>query len=170
MTTPRHDPLLGTDRVVVDGTNLVRELTRRGRGMPPAAVIARLRAAIPATVHVELVFDGPAVGRMRGERIAAGLEVVYAGRLSADDRIRAIVDDARLQRGPAGVAALLVVSDDGDLRASVRARGARTSTLAWLIGRLDRPTRATAAASVGNPPPRRPAPRRSRPPSGRMPP
>lgn len=164
MTTPRHDPLLGTDRVVVDGTNLLRELARRDRGTPQAALIARIRAAIPPAIHVELVFDGAPVKGMRGERIASGLEVIHAGRISADERIRMIVDDARMRHGPAGVAGLLIVSDDGELRASVRTRGGRTSNLAWLIGRLDRPSRTTAATSVGNPPPRR-----SRPPSGRMP-
>ena len=164
MTTPRHDPLLGTERVVVDGTNLLREPTRPDRGTPQAAPIARLRAAIPPAVRVELVFDGPPVKGMRGERIASGLEVIHAGRISADERIRAIVDDTRMQRGPASVGGLLVVSDDAELRTSVRTRGARTTTLAWLIGRLDRPSRATAATSVGNPPPRR-----ARPPSGRMP-
>jgi hypothetical protein len=43
---------------------------------------------------------------------------------------------------------LLIVSDDHDLRARLRAKGARTAGSAWLIGRLERPR--LSAPSVGN--------------------
>ena len=46
---------------------------------PPAALIGRLRGAIPAATTIELVFDGPPERGLRNERIAAGLVVRYSG-------------------------------------------------------------------------------------------
>jgi len=147
MATSR-DPLAATGRLIVDGSNLLPALARSDRGAPPAALIGRLRAAIPATVAVELVFDGAPDPGLRGERIAAGVTVRHAGRRSADE---AIVDLIR-RSGPTyasrGAEAILVVTDDRELGAAIRALGARTAGTAWLIGRLDRPR--LASPSVGN--------------------
>jgi hypothetical protein len=156
MATGRHDPLIGTERVVVDGTNLARTLSARGGGIPGVALIARLRAAIPADIQIELVFDGPVQGALRGERIAPKLEVRHGGRRSADDVIRSIVDDTRIRYGPAAVGGTLVVSNDTALRTSASTRGARTSSLSWLLDRMDTAGASRsanrAAPSVGNPP------------------
>jgi hypothetical protein len=103
---------------------------------------------VPATIGIELVFDGPPEPGMRGERVAAGLIVRHAGRRSADEVLVGLVDEARAAVGPEGAAGLLVVSDDHALRVALRARGARTAGSAWLLGRLDRPR--LAAPSVGN--------------------
>jgi hypothetical protein len=146
--SPPRDPLSGTDRLIVDGSNLLHALARRTGPAPQAALIGRLRAAIPAQVGVELVFDGPPEAGLRGERIAAGLIVRHAGRRSADEVLVDLVDQARAAAGPAGAAGLLVVTDDRDLRTSLHAKGARTAGTAWLLGRLDRPR--LAAPSVGN--------------------
>ena len=148
MPTSR-DPLAGTRRLIVDGSNLLPALARTGGTVPPAALIGRLRAAIPASVAVELVFDGPPEPGLRGERIAAGVTVRHAGRRSADD---VIVDLAG--RGSAA-GDVLVVTDDRELAASVRELSARTARSAWLVGRLERPH--LASPSVGN---RRPPPAR----------
>ncbi len=143
-----RDPLTGTERLLIDGTNLLYAISRRPGAAPPAAIIGRLRGAIPAPIEIELVFDGSPDRGMRGERTAAGMSVRYAGRRSADELLRSLVDEGRSQIGSSGIAAWLVVSDDHALRASLRERGARTAGSGWLLGRLDR--RALASPSVGN--------------------
>lgn len=137
------DPLAGVERVFIDGSNLVHALAR-GRALargsapePPSAIVARLRAAFPPAVIVDLVFDGPAAGGIAG-RLATGLRVAYSGRRSADQ----VIDDgiaAQLAAdGPAGTWGILVVTDDRGLRDAVRSKGARTAGTAWLAGRIGR--------------------------------
>lgn len=193
MTTLPRDPLTGTDRLLIDGTNLLHALSKRAGPAPPAALIGRLRAMVPASIGIELVFDGMPERGMRGERVAGGLIVRHAGRRTADELLLSLVDEARAAVGLEGTAGLLVVSDDHALRASLRSKGARTAGAAWLLGRLDRSK--LSAPSVGNrrpPPPTTPAnapdepdrpgwkpgrgatrkrgnPRRGHPPSGSMP-
>lgn len=152
MTTLPSDPLTGTDRLLIDGTNLLHAMSRKPGAAPQAALIGRLRAIVPAYIGIELVFDGAPDSGMRGERIAAGLIVRHAGRRSADELLLSLVDETRATAGSAAAGALLVVSDDHALRASLRAKGARTAGSAWLLGRLERPK--LSAPSVGN---RRPA-------------
>jgi hypothetical protein len=148
VTTAPRDPLIGTDRLLIDGSNLLPALSRRTAPVPQAALIGRLRAVVPASVGIELVFDGAPEPGMRGERVAAGLLVRHAGRRSADELLISLVDQARAAAGAGGAAGLLIVTDDRGLRAAVRERGARTAGLAWLVGRLERPR--LAAPSVGN--------------------
>ena len=143
MPTSR-DPLADTDRLIVDGSNLLPALARGGSAVPPAALIGRLRAAIPPTSAVELVFDGAPDRGLRGERIASGVGVRHSGRRSADEVIVDLVASA----GRVTAERLLIVTDDRDLGAAVRALGARTAGTAWLLGRLDRPR--LASPSVGN--------------------
>ncbi len=147
-----RDPLAATERLLVDGTNLLHAMTRKPGGAPAAAAIGRLRGIIPAGVAIELLFDGPPEPGLRNERIAAGVSVRYSGGRTADDVIIGLVDQVRLLYGADGTATLLVVTDDRDLRHAVRSRGARTAGCAWLLGRLD--SGRLAAPSVGN---RRPA-------------
>ena len=147
MSTSR-DPLAATDRLIVDGSNLLPALAGGGERVPPAALIGRLRAMIPASVGIELVFDGAPEPGLRGERIATGLIVRHAGRRSADDLIIGLVDQARAVAGAGAVAGLLVITDDRGLRTAVQAMGARTAGTAWLLGRLDRAR--LSAPSVGN--------------------
>ncbi len=158
MTTLPRDPLTGTDRLLIDGTNLLHALSNRPGAAPPAALIGRLRGIVPGGIGIELVFDGaPEVG-MRGERVAAGLIVRHAGRRSADDVLISLVDETRDVAGAEAAAGLLVVTDDEALRHALRFRGARTAGCAWLISRLDRPK--LVAPSVGNRrPPKVPGPR-----------
>ena len=154
VTDRSRDPLAATDRLLVDGTNLLHVLRRgaatggAGVAAPAATLVGRLRGAIPATIGIELVFDGPPDRGMRGERVASGLIVRHSGRRTADELLLSLVDDTRAAAGPAATAGLLVVTDDRALRAALQARGARTAGSAWLIGRLDRPS--LAAPSVGN--------------------
>jgi hypothetical protein len=51
------------------------------------------------------------------------------------------VDEVRAAEGPIATAALLVVTDDRDLRHALRLKGARTAGAAWLLGRLERTER-----------------------------
>jgi hypothetical protein len=152
-----RDPLADTTRLLVDGTNLLYALTHGpGDRRPPAAVVGRLRAAIPAATAITLVFDGPPEPGVRGERIAGGVDVRYSGRRPADDLLLQLVNDAATWSdvdGP-GAAAVLVVTDDRALRAAIHRRGGRSAGTHWLIGRLDRPR--LVAPSVGNPRPPKP--------------
>ena len=52
--------------------------------------------------------------------------------------------------------AILVVTDDRDLRFALRKRGARTAGAAWLLGRLERPLVRPGATTIGNARPPRP--------------
>jgi hypothetical protein len=100
-------------------------------------------------VAVEVVFDGPPDRSLRGNKVAPGLSVRHSGRRSADALLIDLVDEERMRNGPSGAAALLVVTDDNDLRRALRAAGARVAGASWLLGRLER-QRQPAGASVGN--------------------
>jgi hypothetical protein len=159
----RRNPLEGVTQLLVDGTNLLHAMSRGPERQPPAAVIGRLRGAIPPETKIVIVFDGRAESGIRGERIAGGVSVQYSGRHSADTILVTLVEDATMfEESPSSAAdAILVVTDDRDLRFALRQRGARTTGTQWLIGRIERPR--LASPSIGNPrppaPPRIPQPR-----------
>jgi len=154
MPPPDRDPLAATQRLLVDGTNLLHSLSRGAGAAPAATLIGRLRAIIPAHVAIELIFDGPPERGLRNERIAAGTSVRYGGARTADAVILSLVDDVRILDGADGTAGLLIVTDDRDLRHGARMRGARTAGSAWLLGRLG--SGRLSSPSIGNPrPPRR---------------
>ncbi|HEX5590647.1 MAG TPA: hypothetical protein VFX65_10195 [Candidatus Limnocylindrales bacterium] len=134
---PSGDPFQGVERVYIDGNNLLYALSRGSAPGPAAAVIGRIRAAFPPGVTIDLVFDGPPSGGIRG-RLATGLRVAYSGRRSADQVIEEGVAAQLDADGPAGTWGLLVVSDDRGLQAAARALGARTAGAEWLAGRLGR--------------------------------
>ena len=142
---PVRSPLDGTDRLVIDGTNLLHRLGSGGAA-PPAAAVGRLRAAIPAAVAIELVFDG--IGHDVSGRVAQAMHVRYSGRRPADDMILelAAAGAGAAGGGPAASARVLAVTDDRELRARLMAVGVRTVPLAWLTSRLDLP-RLSAPAS-----------------------
>jgi len=157
VTRIARDPLASTTRLLVDATNLLHQLGRgpagSGERLPPAALIGRLRAAVPHEVTIELVFDGPPERGLKGERIAHGVSVRYGGRFSADTILITLVEEAG--EVPSQRDGILVVTDDRALRSAVAIRGARTAGAAWLIARMTRPR--LAAPSVGNArPPLRP--------------
>jgi hypothetical protein len=143
---PSADPLAGTDRLLIDGSNLLHALRRDGAGAPPAALIGRLRGVVPATVAIELVLDGPPEPGMYGARVASGLVVRHGGRRTGDDVLLRLVDEAH--DGRAALDNILVVTDDRQLRAALGARGVRTAGTHWLLGRLDRGR--LSAPSTGN--------------------
>jgi predicted RNA-binding protein with PIN domain len=147
MPTSR-DPLADTERLIVDGSNLLPAIARSRGAVPPATLIGRLRAAIPASIVVELIFDGAPDPGLRGERIAAGVTVRHAGRRTADAAILDSIERAGPTFASRNADAILVVTDDRELATGVRARGARTAGTAWLIGRLERPR--LASSSIGN--------------------
>ena len=141
-----HSPFYGTDRLIVDGTNLLFRLGGAGRAAPPAAVIGKLRAAVPKETSIDLVFDGQGHGVFG--RLAEGMFVRYSGRRIADDVILDLVGDAMMDAGggPAAGAKVLVVSNDRELRDRILARGSRTVPLQWLIERMGLPVLQSPAA------------------------
>lgn len=160
MPNPPRSPLEGVTRLIVDGTNLLYRLAPRPAGgpavapAPPAAVVGRIRAAIPAAIAIELVFDGMGAGP-KG-RLAAGMYVRWSGRRSGDDIILDLAGVASL--GPGGgpgrvvaesvAASSLVVTDDRELRSRLHLNGVRSVPLVWLVGRLDLGVAANPA--IGN--------------------
>jgi hypothetical protein len=157
MSGAPRDPLVGINRLLVDGTNLLYAMSRGTGPAPAPTLIGRLRAAIPPAIAIELLFDGPPEPSMRGTRIAAGVTVRHSGRLSADEVALRLVTEATGGRlDPAAAPGFLVVTDDGRLARELRARGAATIGASWLIRRLDRPR--LSSVSAGRPRPSRPAP------------
>jgi len=154
-----RSPLEGVDRILVDGSNLLHAIRRGPTPSPPAALIGRLRAAIPPAIGIELVLDGPPERGLRGERIASGLLVRHSGWRTGDELIVQLVEEARAAAGPRGADNVLVITDDAELRALVSARGARTTRSPWLIARLGRERLEAPAAGNRRPP-------RSGPPAG----
>jgi rRNA-processing protein FCF1 len=150
MPAAPRTPLDGTERLVIDGTNLLYHMGN-GTAAPPAAIIGRLRAAIPATVNIDLVFDGMAHG-VKG-RVAQGMQVRYGGRHSADQAILELADEAATAAGggPAATARVLVVTNDRELRFRLESRGVRTVPLVWLTNRLDMPKLSSPAAGNRRP-------------------
>ena len=148
MTTLPRDPLTGTDRLLVDGTNLLHQLSKRPGAAPQAALIGKLRAFVPPSIGIELIFDGMPDRGMRGQRVASGLIVRHAGARSADELLVSLVEETRATAGPESAAGLLVITDDRALKTALRDRGARTARTSWLIARLERP--ALSAPSIGN--------------------
>jgi hypothetical protein len=165
----RADPLVGTERLIVDGSNLLHAIGRgKGGPAPAATLIGRLRGVIPGPIRVELIFDGPPDPGLRGERIASGLTVRHSGRYTADSLIDRLVADAIGTGGTAEAAyaagsAMLIVTDDIDLGHRVRRRGARTASARWLVGRLERGVLVAPSSGTGRAPggPRHPAAGRS---------
>lgn len=149
---PGRSPLDGTGRLIVDGTNLLYRLGSGGAA-PPAAIIGRLRAAIPPQVDIELVFDG--VGHGVSGRVAQGMHVRYAGRRTADEVICELAGEAAhsaRRRTPGGATGVLVVTNDRELRTLVMDTGARTAPLQWLLARLELPVLASPATGNRRPP------------------
>ena len=154
-----RSPFDGTRRLIVDGTNLLYRLGR-GHAAPPAAVIGRLRAAVPPTIGIDLVFDGPGHG-VYG-RLAQGMFVRYSGRRTGDDVIVDLASEAAMEAGggTVGSGTVLVVTNDRELRERLLLTGSRTAPLQWLIDRMGLPVLQSAAAGnrrptigAGAPPP-----------------
>lgn len=147
MPAASRSPLDGTDRLIVDGTNLLYRLGT-GSASPAAAVIGRLRAAIPAAITIDLVFDG--IGHGVKGRVAQGMFVRYAGRHSADEMILGLTaaDAEAAGGGPAASARMLVVTNDRELRARLQLQGVRSMPVVWLTNRFDMPR--LSAPAPGN--------------------
>ncbi len=87
---------------------------------------------------IDLVFDG--VGHGVFGRVAQGMTVRYAGKRSADDVILDLTSEAAMEPGRTGAEHVLAVTNDRELRNRLDAKGARTASVQWLLGRLDLPT------------------------------
>jgi hypothetical protein len=149
--SPPRDPLVGVERLLLDGNNLLHAISSGPAAAPQAALIGRLRAVIPADIRIEIVFDGPPDKGLHGTRLAHGLTVRHAGRLTADALLLRLVMEATGGIASSPTPALLVVTDDGRLAQDLRTRGAATLGTSWIVRRLARPR--LASPSVGRPRP-----------------
>lgn len=144
-------------RVLVDGRNVQRALERGSApgSLPTAALVARLRAAFPPPIEVELILDGHAGPTPTG-RIAPSFSVVYSRGATADSVIAQRVVDALKWLGPVEVDSVLVVSDDREVAAHARRHGTRVQGTAWLAAHIDAaaaaPGRRGTAIGQGRPP------------------
>ncbi|MEI7744794.1 MAG: hypothetical protein WCK58_13725, partial [Chloroflexota bacterium] len=118
-------PFEDTDRLIVDGTNLLHRMGASGGApVPAAALIGRLRGVVPASIMIELIFDG--MGHGIFGRVAQQMFVKYSGRRSADDTILDLASEAIMQiGGPIAGAKVLVVTDDRGLRTLLSTKGVR---------------------------------------------
>jgi predicted RNA-binding protein with PIN domain len=137
--------LEGVDRLIVDGTNVLHALRRTADPLPAAALIGRLRAIVPPGVAVVLVLDGSPEHGLVSRHIAAGVEIRYSGRTTADELIIRLAE----RDFAAESTGLLVVTDDNALASVVRRVGGRTVRNNWLLGLLTR--QRIAAPSIGRP-------------------
>jgi hypothetical protein len=150
VTRSSRDPLEGIDRLLIDGNNLLGALRRTATPLPSAAIVGRLRAAVPAAVRLELVFDGPPEPGSRG-RIASGVKLWYSGGRSADAVLVNLVEAAGPPM-PGYEPTILVCTDDAALRRALLARGAATVRTDWLIRRMSRTTLASPSVGAARPP------------------
>ena len=136
---PRTSPFDGTEKVIIDGTNLLFRLgSGAGDPAPASAIVGRIRGAVPAAIAIDLVFDG--MGHGVYGRLAQKMAVRYSGRRPADDVILDLTSESAMQHGGAAASdKVLVVTTDRGLRDLLAAKGARTAPLQWLIGKLDVP-------------------------------
>ncbi len=136
---PRTSPFDGTEKVIIDGTNLLFRLGAGAGGPAPAsAIVGRIRGAVPIEITIDLVFDG--VGHGVYGRLAQKMTVRYSGRRPADDVILDLTSEFAMQHGgPAAADRVLIITNDRGLRDHLAAKGARTAPIQWLIGKLDVP-------------------------------
>lgn len=165
-TNARQTPFDGTDRLIIDGTNLLYRLgTGAGGPAPASAIVGRIRAAVPMPIAIDLVFDG--VGHGVYGRLAQKMAVRYSGRRTGDDTILDLVSEAALHGGgPAATDRVLVVTNDRGLRGLLAAKGARTAPLQWLIAKLDVPAPAHRPSAAAGGAPRATSIGQGRPPGG----
>ena len=127
-------------RLLVDGTNLLHAMSQvAGRGAGGRRSIGRLRGAVPPSVAIDVVFDGPAERGLRGERIASGLRVRYSG--GRDRRRRAPVAGRRGPRRSTARPRPRRSSSSpttATCATAARSRARGRPGAAWLLGRLDR--------------------------------
>lgn len=142
---PTRSPLADTDRLIIDGSNLLHALRRGAAPAPAATLIGRLRGIIEPGVRIELIFDGPQEQGLGDTRIASGVSVRYSGRYTADSVIAKLVAEA------VQPVALLVVTDDAELTDRVKRVGGRTARTEWLMARLSRSR--LRSPSIGRPRP-----------------
>lgn len=141
--------------MIVDGTNVLHALSRSSSPVPAASLIGRLRAVVPPEVAIVVMLDGSPEHGMISRRVASGVEVRYAGRVSGDEAI-AMLLEREFGRPAEGV---LVVTDDIELGSMVRRAGGRTVRNGWLVGRLGRQRLSapvsgkTVPGSIGRPAP-----------------
>jgi len=147
-------------RLLIDGRNLQGAMSRTSvaGSLPDRALVASVVAAVPPGAVTELLLDGYPTGGVVG-RIGPRFRIEFTKGRSADARIADRVEAAAAELGPIGVAGVVVVSDDREVRDQARRHGARVEGTAWLLGRrgagppgISRAARAGTSLGQGRPP------------------
>ena len=106
---------------IIDAFNLIHKVPElKASGTPHRALIGylrRRRLTGSSNNRVIIVFDGNMVSDIG--RVESGFEIFFSGQGSADDIIKSKVS------GIKGKSEVIVVSDDRQIRDSIRSQGAR---------------------------------------------
>ena len=136
----------GIDRLLIDGNNLLHRVAGSADAGALRLLLARLNAALPASVPTVVMLDGHAApGTDRRQRIRRGLEVHHAGSISADDALIYLIRDMV----PRDRGSVTLVSDDRALVDRARHLGVRTQRLQWLEALLTRPPAQKSGVDIG---------------------
>jgi hypothetical protein len=142
--------LEGVERILIDGRNVQRTLERSSTSasLPTAALVGRLRAALPTSIEVELILDGHPDGGPMG-RLSKGFTVAFSRGRTADELIADRVFDTFRSVGAVGAWSVLVISDDREVRDQARRHGVRVEGTVWLAKRLAMPVGGGAGPIAG---------------------
>ncbi|MFH0762798.1 MAG: NYN domain-containing protein [Candidatus Omnitrophota bacterium] len=123
---------------VIDGYNIIKHpllasISRKAGGQRAALVefINSNKLTGSPNNRVTIVFDGYPDSEFSREEFQ-GVNIIFSRGQSADERIKAIVERS------AGSKNIVVVSNDREIKFSVRALGARALAVEEFIGRKDR--------------------------------
>ena len=154
MRVSRDSSFAAIEVLLIDGNNLLHRLSGGVDSGALRGLLPRIVASVPQEIAAILMLDGhPAPGTGRAMRVGPGLQIRYAGSLSADDALLNIVRD----QPPGGRSATTVVTDDIALRNRLRHLGAYTQRLAWLEAQLAGGHLAAGIGRGGIRPPPQPA-------------
>ncbi|MEO6350979.1 MAG: hypothetical protein ABIP53_10045 [Candidatus Limnocylindrales bacterium] len=139
----------GTEVLLIDGNNLLHRVSGSVEPGAQRLLIARIRAAVPASLATVMMLDGyAAAGTARKQQVSKGFEIRHAGSITADDALLRIIHDTPIHDRHE----LIIVTDDRPLADRARGMGARTQRLQWLEAILNAPQpRPSAGIGAGRP-------------------
>jgi len=147
-------PFSGIDVVLIDGNNLLHRVAGGAGPGQLRGLLPSLRAAIPRSIQVIVMLDGPSDPGATPRHLASpGIEFRHSGRIDADTALVRL-----LGAQPFGERhRTVVVTDDRSLGDRTRRAGATPRRLDWLLRLLEA---GSGTADSGRPVTRAPAPLR----------